>query len=153
RMWTVVSRYVRGVAVVALVDALLIGLALVIIGVPLVVPLMALTFLGAFIPLVGAVLAGAVAALVALVAEGPIAAVLVVLAITAIQQLEGDLLYPIVVGQAISLHPVAILLVLTAGTVIAGLAGALLAVPIAAAIWAAIDQLRTKPAASVELPP
>jgi predicted PurR-regulated permease PerM len=145
-VWGNVSSYVRGVAVVALADALLIGLALVLIGVPLVVPLMVLTFLGAFVPLVGAVLAGTVAALVALVSGGVVDAVLVAVAITVIQQVEGDVLYPLVVGQAISLHPVAILLALTAGTVVAGIIGALLAVPVAAAAWSAVIVLRPPPA-------
>ncbi len=144
RMWATICGYVRGVAIIAFVDAVLIGIALVVIGVPLVLPLAVLTFLGAFVPLAGAVLAGAVAALVALVTEGAIAAILVVVAITAIQQLEGDLLYPLVVGRSISLHPVAILLVLTAGTVLAGLVGALLAVPVAAVAWDALDYLRTR---------
>lgn len=89
RVWSTTAGYVRGVAVIAVVDALLIGLALLVIGVPLVLPLMVLTFLGAFLPLVGAVLAGAVAALVALVTEGVLAAALVLVAITVIQQLEG----------------------------------------------------------------
>jgi predicted PurR-regulated permease PerM len=144
KIWAAISGYVRGVAFIALVDALLIGAALLIIGVPLVVPLMVLTFLGAFLPLVGAVLAGAVAALVALVTQGVVAAILVAVAITAIQQVEGDLLYPLVVGRAISLHPVAILLVLTAGSVLAGIVGALLAVPVAAAVWSAVDHLRRR---------
>lgn len=144
KIWSSTSGYMRGVAFIALVDAVLIGIALVLIGVPLVVPLMVLTFLGAFLPLVGAVLAGAVAALVALVTGGVVDAVLVVVAITAIQQIEGDLLYPFVVGKAISLHPVAILLALTAGTVLAGIVGALLAVPVAAAVWAAVDHLRQR---------
>jgi len=142
KVWSSLSGYMRGVAFIALVDAVLIGIALVLIGVPLVVPLMVLTFLGAFLPLVGAVLAGAVAALVALVTGGVVDAILVVVAITAIQQIEGDLLYPFVVGKAIALHPVAILLALTAGSVLAGIVGALLAVPVAAAVWAAIDHLR-----------
>jgi predicted PurR-regulated permease PerM len=142
RVWAALSAYVRGVAMVAVVDAVLIGLALLVIGVPLVVPLMVITFLGAFVPLVGALVAGAVAALVALVIEGVIAAVLVTVAIVVIQQLEGDLLYPLVVGRAIALHPVAILLALTAGTVVAGIIGALLAVPVAAAVWTAADHLR-----------
>ena len=146
RVWGALSGYVRGVVLVAVVDAVLIGIALMILGVPLVIPLATLVFLGAFIPLVGAVIAGVVAALVALVTEGVVVALLVVAAITIIQQLEGDLLYPVVVGQAISLHAVAILLALTAGTVVAGLAGALLAVPVAAAVWIAIDHLRNRPA-------
>lgn len=141
-VWKSTSGYMRGVALIAVVDAVLIGIALAIIGVPLVGPLMVVVFLGAFIPLVGAVVAGAIAALVALISEGPIAAGFVVAAIFAIQQIEGDLLYPNIVGRAISLHPVTILLVLTAGTVVAGLLGALLAVPVGAAIWTAIEYVR-----------
>ncbi len=144
RMWATACGYVRGVAIIAFVDATLIAIALVVIGVPLVLPLAVLTFLGAFVPLAGAVLAGTVAALVALVTEGALAAILVVVVITAIQQLEGDLLYPVVVGRSIALHPVAILLALTAGTVLAGLAGALLAVPVAAMAWDALDYLRSR---------
>ncbi len=140
--WKSTSGYMRGVALIAVVDAVLIGIALVIIGVPLVVPLMVVVFFGAFIPLVGAVTAGGIAALVALISEGPLEAALVVAAITAIQQVEGDLLYPNVVGRLIRLHPVTILLVLTAGTVVAGLVGALLSVPVAAAVWTAVDYVR-----------
>ena len=154
RMWATACGYVRGVAVIALVDAVLIAIALAVIGVPLVLPLAVLTFLGAFVPLVGAVLVGTVAALVALVSEGALAAILVVVVITVIQQLEGDLLYPVVVGRSIALHPVAILLALTAGTVLAGLAGALLAVPVTAMAWDALDYLRSRsPAYSEPQPP
>ncbi|HEV2776235.1 MAG TPA: AI-2E family transporter [Solirubrobacteraceae bacterium] len=142
RAWEGLTGYVRGVAVSAVVDAALIGLALVLIGVPLVVPLMVLTFRGAFVPLVGALLAGAVAALVALVSGGVLDAALVVVAITAIQQIEGDVLYPAIVGRAIDLHPVAILLALAAGTILAGIVGALLAVPVAAAAWVAVAEVR-----------
>ncbi|MGH2948385.1 MAG: AI-2E family transporter [Solirubrobacteraceae bacterium] len=113
----------RGVAMVAIVDAVLVGLALLVIGVPLVVLLIVITLLGAFVPLVGAVVAGAIAALIALVTEGVLAAVLVTAAIAVIQQREGDLLHPLVVGRAIALHPVAILLALTAGTVVAASSG------------------------------
>lgn len=141
-VWRTTAGYMRGVALIAVIDAVLIGIALVIIGVPLVVPLMVVVFLGAFIPLIGAFITGAIAALVALISEGPIDAALVVAAITAIQQIEGDFLYPNVVGRTISLHPVAILLVLAAGTVIAGIVGALLAVPVAAGLWTAFDYVR-----------
>jgi putative heme transporter len=141
-VWKSTSGYMRGVALIAVVDAVLIGIALLVIGVPLVVPLMVVVFLGAFIPLVGAFLTGAIAALVALISEGPLAAGFVVAAITAIQQIEGDLLYPNIVGRAIRLHPVAILLILTAGTVIAGILGALLAIPVAAAVWTAMEHVR-----------
>ena len=133
--WTTLTGYLRGVAVVALVDSVLIGLALWLLGVPLVVPLMVLTFFGAFVPLVGAVLAGAVAALVALVAQGALIALLVVLVIVVIQQVEGDVLYPAVVGRAVELHPLVVLLGLTAGAVTAGVVGALLAVPAIGTGW------------------
>jgi putative heme transporter len=135
--WRVLSAYVRGVVLVAFVDAVFIALALALIGVPLVLPLAVLTFLAAFVPLVGAVVAGAVAALVALVFEGWVAALLVLAAITLVQQLEGNLLYPVVVGRALELHPVAILASVTAGGVLLGVVGAALAVPIAAVMWAA----------------
>lgn len=141
-VWTATAGYMRGVALIAVVDAVLIGIALALIGVPLVVPLMVLVFFGAFIPLVGAVASGAIAALVALISNGVVDAALVVAAIVAIQQIEGDLLYPNVVGRMIRLHPVAILLVLTAGTVVAGIVGALLAIPVAAAIWTAFRYVR-----------
>ena len=126
----------------AVVDAVLIGLALAIIGVPLVVPLMALTFLGAFVPLVGAFVAGLVAVLVALVSQGVVPALLVTGAIVVIQQLEGDLIYPQVVGRSVNLHPVAVLLAVAAGAVLGGIAGAVLAVPAAAVLWATVVQLR-----------
>jgi predicted PurR-regulated permease PerM len=132
RAWDAMGAYVRGTAVIALVDAVLIGIALLIIGVPLVLPLTVLTFFGAFFPLVGAVIAGAIAALVALVSTGPLDALLVVAAVTVIQQVEGDVLQPVVLGRAVKLHPVAILLALTAGAVVAGIAGAFLAVPVTA---------------------
>jgi putative heme transporter len=141
-VWEATSGYMRGVALIAVVDAVLIGIALAVIGVPLVVPLMVLVFLGAFIPLVGAVFSGAIAALVALISNGVVDAALVTAAIIAIQQIEGDLLYPNVVGRMIRLHPVAILLVLTAGTVVAGIFGALLSIPVAAAAWTAYRYTR-----------
>ena len=134
--------YLRGVALVALVDATLIGLGLIALGVPLVLPLALLTFVAAFIPLVGAVVAGAVAALVALVTEGAVDAVLVVVIVTAVQQLEGDLLYPVVVGRAIQMHPVATLLSVTAGGVLGGIIGAAIAAPVAAVLWAGLRRWR-----------
>ncbi|WP_454043849.1 AI-2E family transporter [Cellulosimicrobium sp. Marseille-Q8652] len=131
--------YVRGTAIVALVDAVAIGIGLAIVGVPLVLPLSVLVFLLAFIPLVGATLAGVLCALVALVAVGPVEALIVVAIVIAVNQLEGDLLQPVVMGRTLRLHPLVILIALTAGTVLAGLTGAVLAVPIAASIWRAIQ--------------
>ncbi len=140
--WSTLAHYLRGVALVALFDAVTIGIALAILGVPLVLPLAVLTFFGAFFPLVGAFAAGFVAALVALVSDGVVTALIVVGVIVAIQQIEGDVIYPVLVGRQIRLHPVAILLVLTAGAVVAGIVGALFAVPAAAVAWTVIQHLR-----------
>lgn len=151
----VLGGYVRGTAIVALVDAVIIGVALVLLGVPLALPLALVVFLGAFVPLIGATLAGALAALVALVANGPVIALVVVGVVIAVNQIEGDVLAPVVLGRALSLHPLAILLALTAGTILAGIIGALLAVPLAAVAWTAVttwgeDKRATQDAAGAE---
>jgi predicted PurR-regulated permease PerM len=138
RSLNVLGGYVRGTSIVALVDSFFIGLALVIMGVPLALPLAALTFIGAFIPLIGATLAGILAALVALVANGPLAALIVVIVVIVVNQLEGNFLQPVVMGQALSVHALVILLALTAGTILAGIIGAILSVPLVAVGWAAI---------------
>jgi putative heme transporter len=130
--WETAGGYIRGVSVVALADAVFIGLALWLIGVPFVLPLAALTFVGGFFPIVGAFAAGFAAAMVALVAEGWLAALLVVGAAFLVQQLEGNLLQPFIVGSAVKLHPLAILLAITAGAIVWGVAGAFLAVPLVA---------------------
>lgn len=131
--------YVRGTAIIAAVDAVGIGIGLAIVGVPLVIPLSVLVFLLAFIPLVGATLAGALAALVALVSLGPVEALVVLAIVVAVNQIEGDFLQPVVMGRSLSLHPLVILVALTIGTVLAGVTGAVLAVPIAASIWGAVQ--------------
>lgn len=138
----VLGGYVRGTAIVALVDAVVIGVALVVLGVPLALPLATIVFLGAFIPLIGATVAGILATLVALVTNGPTTALIVLVVVIAVNQLEGDLLAPVVIGRALALHPLAILLALTAGTILAGIIGALLAVPITAVAWTAIKEWR-----------
>jgi putative heme transporter len=142
RAWAALSGYVRGTAIVALVDAVLIGIVLAVLGVPLVVPLALLTFLAAFFPLVGAVIAGILAALVALVTEGTTDALIVAAAILVIQQLEGDVLQPIVLGKAVRLHPIAILLALTVGATLGGIIGAFLSVPVAAVGAAVLSYAR-----------
>lgn len=134
----VLGGYVRGTAIIALVDAVAIGIALAILQVPLALPLAVIVFLGAFIPLVGATVAGILAALVALVANGPVVALIVVAVVIAVNQLEGDLLQPVVMAQSLKLHPLVILIALTAGTILGGIVGAVLAVPIAAVGWAII---------------
>jgi putative heme transporter len=142
RAWSALATYVQGVFLVATIDAALIGIVLLIVGVPIALPLIVLTFLAAFFPIVGSVLAGAAATLVALVSGGVVDAAIVLAAIIAIQQLEGNVFYPMVVGKRLQLHPVAILLALTAGGVLAGVAGAFLAIPVAAVTSAILDHTR-----------
>jgi predicted PurR-regulated permease PerM len=142
RSATAVSGYLRGQATVGFVDAVFIGIGLAIVGVPLVVPLAFLTFVAAFLPLVGAVVAGALAALVALVTKGLTAALIVVAITLAVQQLEGHVLAPLLLGRAVSLHPVVIILALAAGSILGGIIGAFLAVPIAAVVTAVGTYLR-----------
>ena len=139
---TSLAAYLRGTAIIASVDAVVIGIALALLGVPLVVPLALLVFLGAFIPVVGSSLAGAVAVLVALVAQGPVTALLALAAVVVVQQVEGDVLAPVVFGRALSLHPLVVVVALTGGAVVGGILGAAAAVPLVAAGWAVIRALR-----------
>jgi predicted PurR-regulated permease PerM len=140
--WVVLSSYVRGLGFVATVDAVFIGLALAIIGVPLVLPLAVVTFFAAFFPIVGAVTAGAAAALVALVSNGVVDALLVVAAVVAVQQIEGNLLYPLVVGRTVELHPAVIIIAVAIGGVLGGILGAFLAVPVTAILSTTIPIAR-----------
>lgn len=142
RSWTVLGGYVRGVAIVALVDAVLIGAALGALGIPLALPLAILTFLGGFFPILGANVAGFAATMVALVADGVAAALIVAGVVLVVQQLEGHLLQPLIVGRSVSLHPVAILLALAAGGVLWGVPGAFLAVPLTAVAAGAASSVR-----------
>jgi putative heme transporter len=135
--------YLRGTAILGAFDAVGIGLALVLLGVPLAVPLAALVFLGGFIPLIGATLTGAVAVLVALVTEGPVTAGLVLLAVIIVQQVESQVIAPVVLGRTLELHPVAVTASLTAGAVLGGVLGAAASVPLVAALWAVVRALRT----------
>ena len=134
----------QGVFLVATIDAVLIGAALLIVGVPVALPLIVLTFVAAFFPIVGAFTAGAAAVLVALVANGLPAALVIFAVIVLVQQLEGNVFYPVVVGRKLQLHPVGILLALTAGGVLAGVAGAFLAVPLAAVGAAVLGYMRER---------
>jgi predicted PurR-regulated permease PerM len=143
--------YVRATFLVALVDALGIGTGLAIMGVPLALPLASLVFLGAFIPLVGAVVAGFLAVVVALLAKGFIYALITLGLIIAVQQLEGHVLQPLVMGRAVSVHPLAVVLAIAGGAVLAGIVGALLAVPTVAFLNSAIRVLlATAPKAEME---
>lgn len=132
RAWNTLGGFVRTQAIVALVDAVLIGVGLLILGVPLAFALAVLTFFGAFIPIIGAFAAGALAVLVALVANGPTTALLVLALIVAVQQIEGNVLQPFLQGRSMDLHAGIILLAVTVGSTIFGIVGAFLAVPVAA---------------------
>lgn len=145
RTWATLVGYLRGVAITGLVDALFIGLGLVILGVPLALPLAVLTFFGAFVPLVGATVGGALAALVALVTSGLPTALAVVALTVAVQQVESHILAPLVLGRAVRLHPVTILLALTAGVAVAGIVGAFLSVPLAALTKTFLEFYRGRP--------
>jgi putative heme transporter len=142
--------YVRATAAVAVVDAVGIGIGIWIVGVPLVVPLAALVFLGAFVPIVGAVVAGTVAVLVALVANGLVAALVVLAILIGVMQLEGHVLQPWLLGRAVKLHPLAVVIAIAAGLVASGIAGALLAVPLLAVVNAGVRSLLRHETASPE---
>lgn len=136
---TTLGSYVRGTAGVALVDAVGILIGLLILQVPLAFPLAVLVFLLAFIPIVGATVAGILAALVALVANGWVSALLVVGVVVLVNQLEGNFLQPFLMGRSMRLHSFVILIALTIGTVLGGIVGAVLAVPITAVVWGAVQ--------------
>jgi predicted PurR-regulated permease PerM len=135
----VFGSYVRGTAAVALVDALGILIGLLILQVPLAIPLAVLVFILAFIPIVGATLAGILAALVALVANGWVTALIVVGVVVLVNQLEGNFLQPVLMGRSMKLHAFVILVALTVGVAVGGIVGALLAVPITAAVWGIVQ--------------
>lgn len=134
RAFSDLTSYVRVTVVVALIDAVGIGVGLWITGVPLVLPLAALVFLGAFVPIVGAFVTGLVAVLVALVAQGPLIALIVVGIVVLVQQLEGNVFEPLLVSKSVKLHPVAVILAVAVGVELAGIVGALFAVPLMAAV-------------------
>ena len=142
--------YVRATFLVALVDATGIGTGLAIMGVPLALPLASLVFLGAFVPLVGAVIAGFFAVVVALIAKGWIYALITLGLIIAVQQLEGHVLQPLVMGRAVSIHPLAVVLAIAGGGVLAGIVGALLAVPTVAFLNSAVRVLLARDPAAEE---
>ena len=134
----VLGGYVRGTALIALTDALIIGIALGIMHVPLALPLAIFVFIGGFIPIVGATAAGTLAVVVALVFNGPVPALVVLVVLVGANQLEHHLLQPLLMGKVLRIHGLVILLALAAGTTLAGLIGALLAVPLTALSWSII---------------
>ncbi|MDV7246560.1 MULTISPECIES: AI-2E family transporter [Rhodococcus] len=132
RMWDTLGGFIRTQALVSLIDAVFIGAGLLILGVPLAPVLAILTFIGGFIPIVGAFVAGALAVLVALVANGLTTAVIVLIIILVVQQIEGNVLQPVLQSKSMKLHAVVVLLAVTAGASVFGIVGAFLAVPTAA---------------------
>jgi putative heme transporter len=141
RIWGTLGTFIRQQALVSLVDAVLIGGGLLVVGVPLALPLAVLTFLGGFIPIVGAVVAGALAVLVALVSNGFSTALIVLVIVIAVQQIEGNVLQPILQSRSLGLHSAVVLLAVTAGSTLYGIAGAFLAVPAAAAFAVVVRYL------------
>ncbi len=134
RVWAAVGGFIRTQAIVSAADAVFIAIGLLVLGVPLVAALAALTFLGGFIPIVGAFVAGSVAVLIALVANGPTTALAVLILIIVVQQVEGNVLQPVLQSQSLDLHPVVVILAVTLGGSAFGIVGAFFAVPVAAAL-------------------
>jgi predicted PurR-regulated permease PerM len=145
--WYTFSGYTRGTVLVAISNGVLAGIFLSILGVPLAAPLAVLVFIGTFIPLIGAPLAMIIAAVVALAADGLLTALIVTLGIAGIGQLEGHVLQPLIMGKQVSLHPVVVALGVTCGTVVGGILGAIIAVPLIAVAWSVFGTLRTPPPA------
>lgn len=141
--WYTFSGYTRGTVIIAITDGILAFLLLTVLRVPLAAPLAVLVLIGAFIPLIGAPAAMIVAMIVALAANGLWSAVAVGVGIALIGQLEGHVLQPLIMGKQVSLHPVVVALAVTAGTLTAGILGAVISVPLVAVAWAVFSRLRT----------
>ncbi|MER5354317.1 AI-2E family transporter [Kitasatospora sp. NPDC002551] len=144
--WHTFAGYTRGVLIVAATNAILVGIALAVLRVPLVLPLVVLEFVATLIPLIGSPIALAIAALVALAARGPVVALLVLGLIVVIGQIEGHLLHPLVLGWSVRIHPVAVALSVAGGAVLGGVLGAMVAVPVVSVAWAVIGALRREDA-------
>ncbi len=141
--WQTLVAYVRATVLVAFIDAVGIGLFLFIFNVPFPFPLAALVFLGAFIPIVGATVSGAVAILVALVDSGWVTALIILGVVIGVQQVEGHILQPLIMGRAVAIHPLAVIIGIAAGVVLAGITGALVAVPLIAVLNTAVRRFTT----------
>ncbi|GEB52124.1 MULTISPECIES: AI-2E family transporter [Streptomyces] len=142
RAWAALTGYVRGTVIVALIDAIFIGIGLYFLKVPMAVPLAVFIFLFAFIPIVGAVISGALAVVVALVTDGIFTAVLTLAVVLAVQQIESHVLQPFILGRLVRVHPLAVVLSVTAGGLIAGIPGAVVAVPLVAVANTVVGYLR-----------
>jgi putative heme transporter len=152
KAWRTLIAYVRATITVAAVDAVGIGIALAILRVPLALPLAVLVFLGAFIPVIGASLSGLVAVLVALVANGPVTALFVLAAVILVQQVEGHILQPLLLGRAVAVHPLAVVFSIAAGVLLAGIVGALVAVPLVAVANTVAGHISGSDTAGADIP-
>ncbi len=141
RSWHALSGWVVGTALIALFHGVVVGFSLFLLDVPLAVALGVLVFIGSFIPVIGSFVFGGLAVLVALISQGPVAALVMLAVLLIDSQIEAHLLQPFVVGRAVALHPVAIVLALTAGGVIGGIFGAIIVIPIVASVHAAVKYL------------
>jgi len=139
--WVSLTQFVRATVIVALVDAIGISLVAAILGVPFVLAIGVLVFLGAFVPMIGATVAGTVAVLVALVDQGPVTALFMLGGVILVQQVEGHILQPFLMGRWVSLHPLGVIVAIGIGVIVAGVAGALVAVPLAATVNAVVQHL------------
>ncbi|MET8974659.1 AI-2E family transporter [Streptomyces sp. NPDC004539] len=151
RAWATLTAYVRGTVVVALIDAIFIGIGIYFLDVPMAVPLAVFIFLFSFIPLVGAVASGALAVLVALVTQGVFTAVMTLAVVLAVQQIEGHILQPFILGRAVRVHPLAVVLSVAAGGMVAGIGGAVVAVPLVAVTNTVVGYLRRYASEQAEL--
>ncbi|MEV0275521.1 AI-2E family transporter [Streptomyces sp. NPDC050610] len=142
RAWTTLTAYVRGTVIVALIDAIAIGVGIYFLEVPMAVPLAVFIFLFAFIPMVGAVVSGALAVIVGLVTHGVFTAAMVLVVVLAVQQIEGHVLQPFILGRAVRVHPLAVVLSVATGSLIAGIGGAVVAVPLVAVTNTVVGYLR-----------
>ncbi|MFB7665202.1 AI-2E family transporter [Kitasatospora sp. NPDC056138] len=151
KAWATLTAYVRGTVCVAFIDALCIGVGIQLLGVPLALPLAVIIFLGAFVPLVGALVTGTVAVLIALVTQGPFTALMVLVVLVAVQQIEGHLLQPLILGRAVRVHPLGVVLGVAAGTIVGGIGGAIVAVPLIAVTNTVVAHLRQRNAAGQQV--
>lgn len=139
--WISLVQFVRATVIVAAVDAVGIAVGAAVLQVPFVLAIGVIVFLGAFVPLIGATIAGAIAVLVALVDQGPVTAVIMLIVVVAVQQLEAHVLQPFLMGRWVSVHPLGVIIAIATGVLVAGVAGALVAVPLAAAVNAVVMHL------------
>ncbi|MFF7754651.1 AI-2E family transporter [Streptomyces sp. NPDC007971] len=146
--WHTFAGYTRGIIIVAGTNAVLVGIALIVLRVPLALPLTLLEFFATFVPLVGSPVALGVATVVALAGRGPLTAAAVLVLIVVIGQLEGHVLHPLVMSWAVRLHPLVVAVSVIAGSIVAGVIGAVVAVPFVSVLWAVLRALRTAPAPS-----